>query len=140
MALRAGRVGVNPVDVDSITGHITAAGGSSYSEDETVVGAWIDGSPIYRKVISFNIPTSPSDLTPGNITIPVENVNKVVNIDFILETNASFRTGNPLVNLSASGLLGVTAYYLKNDNGVFIQNNIADWSNRPCLLIIDYTK
>lgn len=28
-----------------------------YSTSETVVGTWIDGKPIYRKVINFNIPS-----------------------------------------------------------------------------------
>lgn len=58
MALKAGRVGVNPEDVDFMTGHIISAGGSSYSEDETVVGKWIDGRKIYQKTINGKLPIS----------------------------------------------------------------------------------
>lgn len=31
-----------------------------YSEEETVIGTWIDGKPIYRKAIKFNLPANSS--------------------------------------------------------------------------------
>ena len=40
-----------------------------YSTDETIVGKWINGKPIYRKVIPFTFPTS-SGLTEFKNVLP----------------------------------------------------------------------
>ncbi len=45
---------------------------NNYSTNEQVIGTWIDGKPLYRKVI-----TSPIGLTSG--TVLIENVDTMVN-------------------------------------------------------------
>lgn len=55
MALKAGRVGVHPNDVDML-GHIIGggSGGSSYTFEEKEIGTWVDGRPVYQKVVVLN--------------------------------------------------------------------------------------
>ena len=43
--------------------------GETYSTDEQVVGTWIDGKPIYRKVIYFSSLTSISNTIPNMETV-----------------------------------------------------------------------
>lgn len=45
---------------------------NTYSETETVIGTWIDGKPLYRKVIT-------STLT-STITHGIANINEIVNL------------------------------------------------------------
>lgn len=50
-------------------GEYTVQGFEDYSEEEKVIGRWINGKPIYRKVIPFTFPTS-SGLTAFENVLP----------------------------------------------------------------------
>lgn len=48
-----------------------------YSERETIIGTWIDGKPLYRKVIVYNHPQNESESV---IDSNINNLDMVVNI------------------------------------------------------------
>lgn len=63
-----------------------------YSEDETIVGTWTDGKPIYRKVVElpFDI-----DLTNDHwveVDISADNVDSLLNVRGIVNTTSQIGT------------------------------------------------
>lgn len=50
-----------------------------YSTKETKIGNWIDGKPIYRKVVNIPIPETQGQY---NIAHGITNIEKVINCDF----------------------------------------------------------
>lgn len=71
---------LNTTNKSSIVGAINEVYQNNvYSTDETVVGKWIDGKPIYKKVIEIN-----SGLVSGENTINfsnISNLKEIVNIN-----------------------------------------------------------
>lgn len=49
-----------------------------YSLDEKIIGSWIDGSPLYQKVISYNIPTGNYTTTVGKIDTGISFADKTL--------------------------------------------------------------
>lgn len=91
-----------------------------YSEDETIIGRWIDGKPIYRKIYKQDITYTTGWLDTG---IDVSDLN--------IETLVDGRT------IEASGKA-------TTDNTILIDNNkITRYSGhgfRASIFIIEYTK
>ena len=52
-----------------------------YSTEEQVIGKWIDGKPLYRKIVSGNVPQS--DQYP-TVATGITNLDKVVSISVVL--------------------------------------------------------
>ncbi len=107
-----------------------------YSTEETVVGTWLDGKPIYRKTVL---------ISTGNVTnsdqcidVPMDmttlNIEKVINIHGQLElSNAHIPIPTP----------GVTNYYcmlLYIIPSLVLRTNNPNWSNSPCYITMEYTK
>jgi hypothetical protein len=81
-------------DIDSLSGNFNSGGGSpQYSTTETVVGTWIDGKPIYRKVIYFSV-EDPIALI--NIEHNLD-IKQYIRHDVLLKSNA---LGNDLGNIN----------------------------------------
>ena len=53
----------------------------NYSTEEQVIGKWIDGKPLYRKIVSGNVPQS--DQYP-TVATGITNLDKVVSISVVL--------------------------------------------------------
>ena len=52
-----------------------------YSTEEQVIGKWTNGKPLYRKIVSGNVPQS--DLYP-TVATGITNLDKVVSISLVL--------------------------------------------------------
>ena len=106
-------------------------GGEVYSTLETRIGTWIDGKPIYRRVIEMTVPNGTGKWLPAG---RVDNVDKVIRLDTFVE-----RT-----DLTFSGSFGTdfyVGYLLKESSiGVYIGSNQASYIGRPFYAIIEYTK
>lgn len=65
---------VNNNDDDMITINTNLTNATTYSTTEKIVGTWIDGKPIYRKVINYSVNTGVTsyDIASLNIDIPVK--------------------------------------------------------------------
>lgn len=103
-----------------------------YSTEETRIGTWIDGKPLYRTVIGFTTPASSSDIDVGlsaEIDTVIDLYGYVVNSGGQSIMNGFFNGTNWFSMFSrspASNLLRVklTALY----------------TNRPAVAILKYTK
>ena len=112
---------------------------NSYSTEETLTGGtWIDGKPIYRKVITFN-------LVPASVNY-TEIIN-VLNLDLLLTARAKF-SDRPLVDLIAGSYvyyLNLTSYFetlgVRGYGGnVNIKYNYPYFIAYPIIVEIEYTK
>ena len=99
-----------------------------YSKDETVVGTWINGKPIYRKVIvlDHNIETS-----SYNTWIDIYDVSSM-NVDYLVNVIISSGEGDDNTIRTSTSLWAVRDNYLK------------EWAyhdfNSAKIIIMEYTK
>ena len=108
----------------------------TYSTDETIIGTWIDGKPIYRRVIST---TSPSTANTAA---------RVVNITgWDIETLVSdfFQITNPTYNITSSSnsdnAISYMRLYAQPDNiGYMINVKNSSYLSKPLIVILEYTK
>lgn len=112
---------------DMINGNIDNL--TTYSESEKVIGTWIDGKPLYRKVINAgNLSLS---TTPTKVSANLYNPEYITKINFIYpfdNENIFYQIWN-LKELS----------YSKIDNSVnIVTTSSANFIN--CKIIIEYTK
>ena len=100
---------------------------NDYSTEEKKIGKWIDGKPIYRKVVPITsistIPTNYTNITELN-DIPIKNL---IDISFLVDGENTGEVG------VAKGLYG----YVKNSQ-VFVKGFGGFTTIKTC--IIEYTK
>lgn len=103
----------------------------NYSTEEQVVGTWIDGKPIYERVINSGY------LTNNSITIDVShlNINDVIQLKGIAFTDdkKQFRP----ITLGTSDSNSIRIDFTNNNVRIFTW---ADWSSYNSFIIIQYTK
>ena len=125
----------------------TGSGGTGtenvYSTEETACGTWIDGKPIYRKVITGKLT---KDSGNGIVFANISDlkVDKMVNLYGNLVDNVS----NAQVMIQTSynrtnGLFGAVNMFYGSDTGnVFYHffNNDGFFSGSSAYVVIEYTK
>lgn len=107
-----------------------------YSTTEKRVGTWINGKPIYRKVVS-----QPVSNWTGNkdINLGVSNVDVFTNARVLIDTDIYTAVGNTQ---------GSTSYYLRNwvfrktstNNTVTVVNGLNTSITGIIYVVIEYTK
>lgn len=109
-----------------------------YSTDEIVIGRWIDGKPLYRKVLEFHPTAGGEEITfPHNIP-NVENV--FINTNYTYLRRASGTKNYGIGNDGNDGYW-FSARYVSADNkriGFKIGNSL--WSDSIIICTIEYTK
>lgn len=108
--------------VDSrIGGGGGSASGEIYSTEETRIGTWMDGKPLYRMVFVSSTPKTAFAWT--DITPPIENVEKVTCISAVMNAGTyslpvPFRQteGNFALDLFYDYSRGVRMYVGNNEN------------------------
>ena len=109
---------------------------NAYSTDERKVGTWIDGKPIYRKVIITTSPTSINDFQ--SIAILPENEKTLVNLRAqIYVQNASIITQVPFSFATES--LG-SIYFDPKTKNIIMSTNNSTYINSEVTIIAEYTK
>ena len=108
----------------------------NYSTTEQKTGGtWIDGKPIYRKVIDgLNAPSTTSWTTV--ISTGLENVDTMVKIYGIMVTSDNYQIVLPWAE---QGYTIVHRFYNTNKS-VLIKLNATNFYNFPYTLILEYTK
>lgn len=115
-----------------------------YSTDEQVIGTWINGKPLYRKVIETTTPTVATDGTSAwrQVIIPNVAYGRVVSSDSILGANT--RRSIILFHGKDNSALYVRSHFLintSNNNGVLeIECNNTAYNDKPVIAIVEYTK
>lgn len=106
----------------------------SYSEEEQVIGTWIDGKPLYRQVYQFTTPSTENSWeSMGQTGANIETV-----VDFrgtVLETGQ--RKYNS-INFGEGSYYIHTAVNAGNNRTIMMMQK--GWSSLPCVIIIEYTK
>lgn len=97
-----------------------------YSTTETVVGTWIDGKPIYRKVFTGNIASS--------IEHGLTNVSFVNSYGYIISSSSAFV---PLSSVRPTNAGYYIGYYVTNQYIIF--DKAAD-VNGVATITLEYTK
>ena len=105
-----------------------------YSTEEQVIGTWVDGKPLYRKVIvanNYSIPSKAEQTIPHGI----ENIENVIRIDTAIHANWDNCYGG-------SSMLSVSKFHsrLDNVNLIYRNENSEDWVLIYISSIIEYTK
>ena len=110
-----------------------------YSEEETRIGTWIDGKPLYRKVISGKTGNSYGKDVWSEFA-SVINVDFVVNlhgtIDSKLEKAYTVSNYTNVVTDSYQFIM----FYNYNTNKIMYNITHSTLTNNPLIIIIEYTK
>lgn len=118
---------VNNNDDDMITINTNLTNATTYSTTEKIVGTWIDGKPIYRKMYEFsNIPTGETKYT----ALDIDNLYRIVNWSGSVETNGTARS------CFVSGIIPYVHYQLGN---IYVANTGRETIS-SISVIIEYTK
>lgn len=102
-----------------------------YSNDEIIVGTWVNGKPIYRKVIDYGyLPNKATRQTNHNIA----------NIDYILPISGVATANNTFITLPRPHTTSTLSVVLEASKTQIIVNTGADLSTFYATVIMEYTK
>ena len=107
----------------------------TYSKEETKIGTWIDGKPIYRKVISIG--SLPSKGTV-KINHNISNIKNVINSSMIwYDTSDTAWWQNRRWDSTS-----IDISYNVNSNTIWINGTGVNWNTRTkdTYVIVEYTK
>lgn len=107
----------------------------SYSTNETVVGTWIDGKPIYRKVINA------TKISGNTLLIPINDLN--IDTIFFDRTHSYIVTTSAIVYPFPYNYANTSDTYTaceRDGNNIKINSSEGAYSNGQIILVIEYTK
>ena len=106
---------------------------NNYSTEETVIGKWIDGKPIYRKVgfVDSNV-AIPASMS-GTVKLSWFNTNKITTVDKIIEFKSG-QEGQSFISCWRSCKINSTGVSVSNGGGD--EYGFSD----STMIIIEYTK
>lgn len=110
---------------------------TSYSTTEQVVGTWIDGKPLYRKVVDFGqLPNA----TTKNVAHNINNLDFVVNAWAVAKrVDNNNITYFPINQARADSYENSIGLYLSQNN-ISIQTGIDRSNTYITYVVIEYTK
>ena len=116
----------------------TYSADSVYSTDETVIGKWIDGKPLYRRTFSVTTPSEANTAT--NICSIGSDVGLVTNIEGMIEGIASniYISLNFSTNTSVSNEIVKIATWIRD--GYIRMTVQSDYVNKSGYVTVTYTK
>ena len=110
----------------SVTGGESGGSGVNYSTEEQVIGTWIDGKPLYRKVVYYN-----------------QNITKDrIDITSYIPANAKTITNFNIVRDGVYGAIAIAEIWKEqNDNKYYmIAFDTMALSNQNMVFVFEYTK
>lgn len=102
---------------------------SNYSTNEVVIGSWIDGKPLYRKVFNTTTPNA----NTGTIAT-ITNLKKIIFLDGYI-TNVNQQMPMNYTYDSSE----ITALYVEGNN-INFHTNYSSYMNKSCIVVCEYTK
>ena len=112
-----------------------------YSKEETRVGTWIDGKPLYNKVITVTVPATSTMGTVASTSFSIGN-----DIDYaFIETYHMVDSVNEKYSMPVAGYKNNVYYFakanVKNDGTGYFQNSNSNWgANCSVVISVLYTK
>lgn len=117
--------------------------GEVYSTEETRIGTWIDGKPLYRRVYTTSSPSGKGSWAKvvSNIT---ENIDRIITMTGAMYIGGSSTLPNAKIQAPLPYLESSTAYatlQLRAD-GIYmiIAHPGTAYSGRPVIIVSEYTK
>lgn len=108
-----------------------------YSTDEQIIGEWIDGKPLYRKVITTQMP----QVTTSNSPVTKSIEHNIVNAMF---KKIELYCIDELGNCMAQSYTNIGDYFFawidSSTNLLYIRSNRQGFNNRTAVIILEYTK
>lgn len=106
----------------------------NYSTNEQVIGKWIDGKPLYRKVIEI---TNPQNTNTNYFSTTSLDIKNVVNIKVMVKNSQTGMSVGPYYDSAENYIVMIvsTANYLRGRFGIALINNFVN-----CYVILEYTK
>lgn len=102
-----------------------------YSTEETIIGTWIDGKPIYRKVLQF---TSPSVTDEATVTT-IPTALKIKNMyGFLASKNGE------QMPIGFSDTNAIIVACIKSNGDIRMHANLSHYTSCNCFFVIEYTK
>lgn len=114
-----------------------SSGGEIYSTEETKIGTWIDGKPLYRRVFEIAGPTGATFFTVytfNETVIP----KKLYGIALTVSGLYQSLEGVMCTNLSAN--INTALYYIPSSKNLVFRTYSGDFKNAPITIVIEYTK
>ena len=125
----AGNIATNTASIASINAEITET--NSYSYDEKVIGTWVDGKPLYRKIINFGaLPNNALKQVAHNIT----KLGRVVLLSGFAESSQNLGG----ITLPHATSQPIALYCDSTTVDVLTTNNKSDYNQ--AFIVIEYTK
>lgn len=106
----------------------------TYSTSEVQTGTWIDGKPLYRKVLDFGaLPNNSSKM----LNVNVSNFGKMINFTGVA-FSSGFTIPLPYVHPTSSDIINV--WFQQSNMQIGVQTHSDRTSYTECYIIIEYTK
>ena len=114
---------------------------NTYSTNEQIIGKWIDGKPLYRKVIKLNCPICPKEGNSADANTDVSSLN----IDYIMfkYTSVFCVSDNfivPYDRLYVGTDSGALVWYDTAKKYIIARHNRVVLNSASIIAIIEYTK
>lgn len=136
VTLAAGQnVTVTTGDDGTVTISAAGGGGEVYSTEETVIGTWIDGKPLYRKVYVTNAPNVINSEVPV-----IQGLNPNFNFVKIYGTAYDSAINNSYypMPMQYSSEFFISAFI--RSNNLYVMISSIGYKNIPCWFVLEYTK
>ena len=127
-----------PVDVveednmHAVTSNAVAESLSYSTTEQKTGGYWIDGKPIYRKVVSSKLPNN----TTKTIAHSISNISQITKLSGLLNINSN---NTLFVALGLEDSNDKYTYYTVDKTNIVAYTNW-DGSSTTCYFVIEYTK
>ena len=105
-------------------------GGTTYSENEQRIGTWIDGKPIYRKVVKYV-----GGFTNGQGT---RIKHEIANLGLIIHTEMICVSERRIFPYITEGIQTGIPYY--DDTTITVWSTGDSWNSRTWFFVLEYTK
>lgn len=107
-------------------------GGEVYSTEETQIGTWIDGKPLYRKVF-HKITSASSGRWVEVLNLTDQEADTIIRWD----GRIAFGNGQDIRNIDNAEC---EARYVPGSKSLQVYTSRVDWSNLQSIFIAEYTK
>lgn len=133
--------------IDSLNGNSTTNAPSiravnealSYSTSEKKIGTWIDGKPVYRRVLEFNSPMVNTYIAHG-----ISNLKRVINFNGAVNISTDFKPLNVVYQASdaVNPRFCFSVYSFAGDSVLFSGGGfyVDNRDKLKVTLIVEYTK
>ena len=108
-----------------------------YSTEEQVIGKWIDGKPLYRKVINAKPTISNSSYQTISIKHNISDLKNVYKCNAFLHNTGNTQTYILPVETSATQAIGISEI---NSTNIIMYSKNDTWSGWIAEIILEYTK